>query len=65
MFFTFLSPFLSSNFKEKIIYIDTIKELYKIFPANQLNLPQIAFRFYIRKILFSYIYIDMMKLRME
>ncbi len=39
LFVTFLSPFLSTSFKEKLIYVDDMKHIYKILTKDQLIVP--------------------------
>ena len=41
----FMSPFLSSGFWKKIVYINNLRDLFEHFDANQLLLPEFVFRY--------------------
>ena len=41
----FMSPFLSSGFWKKIVYINNLRDLFQHFDANQLLLPEYVFRY--------------------
>ena len=43
MLFWAVTPFVSSKFWRKHIYVDTLNELHAFVPASRLLLPKVAF----------------------
>lgn len=43
VFLTFMSPFLSKNFKERMVYVDSLHHIFRYYSKDQLALPESVF----------------------